>query len=155
MFSNEHIEEEAQKILAKYPTKLAATLPLAYVVQRELGYVSPEGEVWIAEKTEQPAAKVRDTISFYTMYYRQPMGRYVIQVCHTLSCALRGAREIVEHIEQKLNIKAGETTEDGKFSLVKVECLAGCGTAPMIQINDTYYENLTIEDVDRILDSLE
>ncbi|RMH73200.1 MAG: NAD(P)H-dependent oxidoreductase subunit E [Gemmatimonadetes bacterium] len=155
MFPNEHIEAQAQQIMAKYPTKLAATLPLAHLAQTELGYLTPEAMEWIAEKTEQHPSHVKNTVSFYTMFYRQPVGKYVIQVCHTLSCALRGARDVTEHIEQKLGIKAGETTQDGKFTLMKVECLAACGTAPMFQINDTYYENLTLDEVDRILDSLE
>jgi len=92
--------------------------------------------------------------SFYTMFKKEPTGRYLIQVCSTLSCSLMGAQSVVDYLERKLDIKCGGTTPDGKFSLVKVECLASCGTAPVMQINDDYYESLTEEKIDRILESL-
>jgi len=89
------------------------------------------------------------------MFKKKPTGRYLIQVCSTLSCSLMGAEHIVEYLERKLGIKAGETTKDGKFTLMKVECLASCGTAPMMQINDDYYESLTEAKIDEILAGLE
>jgi len=98
--------------------------------------------------------QVMDVVSFYTLYPRQEEGRYVIQVCATLSCALLGAESLVDHLEEKLGIKVGGTTPDKKFTLKKVECLGSCGTAPVMQINDDYYENLTVEKIDDILAKL-
>jgi len=97
------------------------------------------------------AAHVHGAVTFYTMFKQRPSGRYHVQVCTTLSCMLRGSDELLEHIEKKLGIRAGETTPDGKFSLVRVECLGSCGTAPMLQLNDDYHEDLTPEAVDRLL----
>jgi NADH-quinone oxidoreductase subunit E len=93
-------------------------------------------------------------VTFYTMFKQQPSGKYHIQICTTLSCMLRGSDELLKHLEQKLGIKAGQTTPDGKFSIVRVECLGACGYAPMFQLNDDYYENLSLEKVDRLLESL-
>ena len=93
-------------------------------------------------------------VSFYTMFHRKPVGRHVVQVCRTLSCALMGADELFEHLTRKLGVGPGETTSDGRFTLKCVECLASCGTAPVVQINDDYYENLTPAGLDRVLDGL-
>ena len=99
-------------------------------------------------------AHVHGAITFYTMYKQRPMGKYHIQVCTTLSCMLRGSDNLFEHLETKLGIKAGEVTPDGKFSLVRVECLGSCGTAPMFQLNDDFHEDLTLDKVDELLDGL-
>jgi len=145
---------ELNDILKRYPTKRAATLPALHLAQRDFGYISQETIEYIAQLLELTPAEVTDTVTFYTMFYRKPMGKYVVQVCHTLSCSLLGASHIVEYISKKLGIKPGETTEDGKFSLIKVECLGACGTAPVMRINDDYYENLTEEKIDKIFSDL-
>jgi NADH-quinone oxidoreductase E subunit len=108
----------------------------------------------VAEVMELPPTEVASVTSFYTMFNRQPVGENLIQVCTNISCSLLGAEHIVEYIKNKLGIDVGETTPDNKFTLVTVECLGSCGTAPMMQVNDTYYENLTEEKVDRILAEL-
>lgn len=150
---------KAKKLLKeigkRYPDPKAACLPALWLAQEEHGWVSPQACSAVAEELGIPPAHVLGVASFYTMFKKKPTGRYLIQVCSTLSCSLMGARRVVEHLESKLGIKCGETTADGKFTLVKVECLASCGTAPMMQINDDYYESLTEEKIDTILESLE
>jgi NADH-quinone oxidoreductase subunit E len=143
-----------QDTLKRYPTKKAALLPILHQAQKEFGYISQEAVEYVAGLLELTPAEVEGVVTFYTMYFRKQMGKHVIQVCGTLSCSLLGSKHIVEHISKKLNIEPGETTEDDKFSLLKVECLGSCGTAPMMQINEDYYEDLTAEKVDEILDKL-
>ncbi len=145
---------ELEDILSRYPSKRAASIPTLYLVQRDFGYVSDEMVDYIAELLELTPAEMYDVVTFYTMFYRKEMGRYVIQVCHTLSCSLIGAASLVDHIEQKLGIGPGETTVNNKFSLIKVECLGACGTAPIVRINDDYYENMTPEKFDKVIDKL-
>jgi len=108
----------------------------------------------VAEVMDLPPTEVASVASFYTMFNRQPVGENLIQVCTNISCSLLGAEHIVEYLKNKLGIDVGETTPDNKFTLVTVECLGSCGTAPMMQINDTYYENLTEEKIDQILAEL-
>ena len=151
---SEQAKKEFEDILKRYPTKRAALLPVLYLAQREFGHISLRVMEYIAELLDITAADVYDTASFYTMFHLKPIGKYHIQVCHTLSCALMGASNIVDYIKKKLNIEVGETTEDGLFTLSKVECLGSCGTAPVMQINDDYYENLTEEKIDKVLDEL-
>jgi NADH-quinone oxidoreductase subunit E len=147
-------EKKVDAIVARYPHAQAAMLPVLWEVQRHKGWIDAEGEAWIAERLGTSAARVHGCVTFYTMYKQKPSGKYHIQVCTTLSCMLRGSDELVEHLKQKLGIDIGETTADGKFSLVRVECLGSCGTAPMFQLNDDYHEDLTPEKADRILDAL-
>ncbi|MBI5836238.1 MAG: NADH-quinone oxidoreductase subunit NuoE [Candidatus Eisenbacteria bacterium] len=146
--------EECRRIIAKYPRKRSAVLPVLYVAQREFGYVSEEAEALVAKLLDLHAEEVSGVVSFYTMFHRQPVGRYVVEVCRTLSCALMGADDIASHLRKRLGIQPGETTPDGRFTLRNVECLASCGTGPAVQINGVYHENLTIQALDRILDSL-
>lgn len=129
-------------------------LPVLNLAQQEFGYLGEEAIAYVAKLMEQPPARVHGVVSFYTMLNTRPIGRHHIQVCRTLSCALRGAEKITGCIGEKLGIEIGQTTADGRFSLSEVECLASCGTAPMMQINDDYYENLTEEKVMEILESL-
>jgi len=153
MFGPE-FERKVDTVVARYPEPKAALLPVLWLVQRTAGHVSLEAETWVADRLGVSAAHVHGVVSFYTMYKQKPTGRYHIQVCTTLSCMLRGSDDVVAHLERRLGIKPGETTPDGKFSLAKVECLGSCGTAPMLQLNDDYHENLTIEGLDRLLDGL-
>jgi NADH-quinone oxidoreductase subunit E len=144
-------ERRVDEIVAKYPQPKAALLPVLWEVQEAKGSIDLESEEWVASRLGVAASHVHGCVTFYTMYKQKASGRYHIQVCTTLSCMLRGSDELVRHLEGRLGIKTGETTPDGKFSLVRVECLGSCGTAPMFQLNDDYHENLTHDAVDRLL----
>ena len=154
MFGQE-FEDNVDEIIKRYPEPKAALLPVLWEVQNRKGWIDSESERWVARRLGTSPAHVHGAVTFYTMYKQRPMGKYHVQVCTTLSCMLRGSDELLEHLEQKLGIKAGQITDDGKFSLVRVECLASCGTAPMLQLNDDYHEDLTHERVDQLLDGLE
>lgn len=150
-------EETRQLIEAefpKYPDKRSVTLPALRIAQEALGYVSEPAMIDVAEILELTPIQVYEVATFYTQYNIKPVGKYLIQVCKTLSCALVGAESIIDHLKDRLGIGVGETTKDGIFSIRLVECLAACGSAPMMQINNRYYEKLTTEKVDRILDDL-
>ena len=147
-------KQELDRIFARYMTKQAALLPVLYLAQREFGYVSPEAMEYVAGLVDLTPARVYEVATFYTMYNKQPVGKYFIQVCTNISCALRGGTELFAYLSKKLGIGEGQTTKDGRFTLMKVECLGACGNAPMIQINDEYYEDLTPAKVDDILKSL-
>lgn len=146
--------EKVNRLLSRYPTKEAACLPLLHLAQREFGYCSLEAEAYVAKLLDLPAERVHGVSTFYTMYNKKPVGKYHVQVCTNISCSILGAEKIVKYLEKKLGIKAGETTADKKFTLNEVECLGSCGTAPVMQINDDYYEDLTEAKIDGILDGL-
>src|ERR1044072_9407305 len=129
-------------------------LPVLYLAQQEFGYLSPEAIEYVATLMDQPPARVQGVVSFYTMFSTKPIGRHHIQVCRTLSCALRGAEQLTGFLKKTLGIEVGQTTTDGRFTLSEVECLASCGTAPMMQINVDYYENLTEEKIEQILEGM-
>jgi len=141
-------------LLKQYPDKRSAVVPALHLAQEQEGYLSKETVEALAGMLGISAASLMDTVSFYTMFYDNPQGKYVLQVCQTLSCSLAGADAIVDHISRQQQLKVGETTADGKFTLLKVECLGSCGTGPVVQINDDYYENMSIEKVDRVLGKL-
>ncbi|HEX2385269.1 MAG TPA: NADH-quinone oxidoreductase subunit NuoE [Candidatus Binatia bacterium] len=145
---------EFDRIVARYPQKNAAMLPVLYLAQKEFGYISRDVMEYVAEIMDVPVARVLGVVTFYTMFNMKPIGRHHIQVCRTLPCALAGSECITGAIKEKLKINIGETTPDGRFTLSEVECLASCGTAPMMQVNDDYYENLTEKSVGEILDGL-
>ncbi len=143
-----------KELLKQYPDKRSAALPALHLAQEQEGYLAKETINVLARMLDISPASLMDTVSFYTMFYTRPQGKYLLQVCQTLSCSLAGADQVVDYVAQKHQIKVGETTPDGKFTLLKVECLGSCGTAPVVQINDHYYEKLTLDKVDRILDKL-
>jgi NADH-quinone oxidoreductase subunit E len=143
-----------EETVNRYPKKEAAMLPVLYLAQQEFGHLGEEAIAYVAKILEQPPARVHGVVSFYTMLNMKPVGRHHVQVCRTLPCALRGAEKITGFLKQKLGIELGQTTSDKRFTLTEVECLASCGTAPMMQINDDYYENLTEAKVTEILESL-
>jgi NADH-quinone oxidoreductase subunit E len=145
---------EFEDIVARYPQKEAALLPVLYLAQREFGHVGPEAIDYVAQLMGQSAARVYGVVSFYTMFNMKPIGRHHIQVCRTLPCALAGAEKVTSFLKKALGIDCGQTTPDGRFTLSEVECLASCGTVPMMQINDDYYENLTEEKITEILERL-
>lgn len=152
-FSQE-TKQKFQEILLHYPVKTAAVLPAVHLAQEEFGHISEEIIEYLAKFMDMSPVFLKNTISFYTMFKGKETGKYLIQVCHTLSCSLMGAGNIIDYIKEKLNIDVWETTPDKKFTLAKVECLGSCGTAPVMQINDDYYENLTEEKIDEILSRL-
>lgn len=145
---------EMDRHIAKYPIKRSAILPLMFIVQRERRYLDAPGVAFLADKLGLRVTDIWEVATFYSMINTEYVGKYHIQVCRTLSCAILGAKQITEHCAKRLGIKPGETTADGRFSLSEVECLGSCGTAPMLQIGFDYYENLTPERVDEILASL-
>jgi NADH-quinone oxidoreductase E subunit len=152
-FSEKSLKQFSE-IVARYPQKNAAMLPVLYLAQKEFGYISPEVMEYVAHIMDVPVARVLGVVTFYTMFNMKPIGRHHIQVCRTLPCALAGSERITAAIKEKLKVGVGETTPDGRFTLSEVECLASCGTAPMMQVNDDYYENLTEKNVGEILDRL-
>ncbi len=151
---SEATEARFQEILSRYPVRQAAVMPTLWLVQEEFGHISTEAMAYIAERLEMPPAAVAGVVTFYSMYYTRPMGKYHVQVCTNLSCDLLGSDSIVDCLTRRLGIKVGETTADGLFSLSRVECLGSCGTAPMMQINDRFWENLTLERTVQIIDRL-
>ena len=146
---------EYRAILTRYPERRAALMPTLWLAQREFGWLSLPAMEYVAELMELPLAWVTSVASFYTMYWKQPPGRFHLQLCRNLSCALRGAVEIQGAIESRLGIKDGEKTPDGRFSFEEVECLASCGTAPVLQLNnEAYHECLDVARVLALIDRL-
>ena len=152
---SEEKEKTVDRLLARYPTKQAACIPLLHLCQREKGWVDGTVVDYVAQRLELSTAHVKGVVTFYTMFHQHEVAPNVISVCRTLSCDLRGAKTIQEHLEKRLGCRMGHTSPDGKVTLKKAECLAGCGNAPMIQLNDELHEHLTIEALDRLLDQLE
>ena len=146
--------EKVKNILSNYPDKQSATLPLLHLAQSQGGYITMDAINTIANMVDSHPAIVMDCVSFYTMFYTKPQGRHKVQICQTLSCSLNGADDLVDDVVSKYSIKPGETTEDKKFTLLKVECLGSCGTAPVVQINNDYYEGLSREKFDELLETL-
>jgi NADH-quinone oxidoreductase E subunit len=151
----EQSKQEIRRIRDEYPDPQSALLPALFLAQQDHGGWLPEEALdAVAEAMELPATRVAAVASFYTMLNRKPVGKHMIQVCTNLACSLLGAEHLVDHLARRLGIGVGETTADGQFTLLEVECLGSCGTAPMMQIDDAYYENLTVEELDRIIDRL-
>lgn len=138
----------------RYPTRRAVLLPALHLVQHTYNWIPTQAIQEVAEFLEMAPAEALDTASFYEEYWLKPKGKYLLQVCRSLSCEICGSRELTEHLKRKLNIEEFETTPDGKFTLVELECLGACGTAPVALVNDALYENLTSEQFDNILASL-
>jgi NADH-quinone oxidoreductase subunit E len=149
---SEQSKKEILTIRDEYPDGQSALLPALYVAQRDYGGWLPE-EAFdeVAALMDLPPTLVASAATFYTMFNRKPVGRHLIQVCTNISCSLLGAEHLLDYVGQKLGIGVGETTPDGKFTLLEVECLGSCGTAPMMQVDDRYYENLTESRIERIL----
>lgn len=147
-------EREIAAILSRYPTPKAACIPILHACQDQEGYVSDEVIAFVSRRLDLAPAYVQGVVTFYSLFRTRPGGKHQVWVCRTLSCALRGAPSLLHRCEEKLGIHAGETTKDGKVTLHTAECLASCGTGPMMQVDERYYENLSDADVDRILDQL-
>jgi NADH-quinone oxidoreductase subunit E len=153
-FSDEAMQT-VKDIMSRYPEgkQKSAVIPVLHIAQAEFGgWLSPETMDYVASVLNIQPIEVFEVASFYSMFNLHPVGKVVIDVCQTSSCWIMGAEDIIRYIEKKLNIKVGETTKDGMFTLKAVECLGSCGTAPMMQCGASYHENLNYEKVDRILD---
>ncbi len=146
------LRQRMEALAARFPNRLSALVPILYLVQEAYGYVSKEGMELAAEVLGITPAYVASVASFYTMLYREPVGKYVLQVCKTLPCALMGAAEVISSLQEKLGIKPGETTPDRLFTLQTVECLAACHVAPLMMLNDVYKVRLDRTKLDAILD---
>ncbi len=148
---SDEAELRAQQFIARYPQARSAVMPLLYLAQEELGFINQQAVEWVSQKIALPPVQVWEVATFYTMYYKKPVGRYHIQVCRTLPCALQGAKKISQFVHERLGLRPGEVSSDGMWSFEEVECLGSCGTAPMCQINDHFFENLTEEKLDQLL----
>ncbi|MDA8078054.1 MAG: NADH-quinone oxidoreductase subunit NuoE [Nitrospiraceae bacterium] len=150
MFSEAAVRE-IQEIRAKYPTARAALLPAIYVAQREFGWLTPEAYEAVSDLLGVPRAIARGVGTFYAMYRQKPMGRHVVQLCTNVSCMILGAERLVDFLKSRFGLEPGGTTQDGRFSLVIMECIGACGTAPAMLVNDDFYENLTEKSIEEIL----
>jgi len=147
-------QDKIKKILGRYPNKMAACLPLLYVAQEEFGHISPDAMDLVAQTLELPPSHVFGVATFYTMFNKEKVGTYHVQACTNVSCMLCGGYDVLGRLRTKLGIKPGETTKDGLFTLGEVECLAYCGTAPAVQINDEIHELVSPDKVDELIDEL-
>lgn len=138
-------EEIVKKELTRYESKRSAIIPALYQVQKEMGWVSSDAIQYLSGLMDLPQAWIQEVMMFYTMFNQHPVGKHHVQVCTNVSCAMNGGRELADHICKSFDAQYGEVTKDGKFTVSRVECLGSCGTAPMMQVGDAYYENLTPE----------
>ena len=145
---------EVRRLQGLYPERRAALLPVLRMAQDTFGYISLAVEVYVAELFDLAPAHVHEVVTFYTLFFRQPVGRHVISVCHNLSCSLRGAEDIVTYLQERLGVEAGETTPDGRVTLLRVECLCACEAAPMMQVDEEYVGPLDRGTIDRVLEGL-
>jgi NADH-quinone oxidoreductase subunit E len=151
---SESLLEKFDGLTSQYPVKRSALIPMLLATQEEMGYLTAEAVQFISDYLQVPEIEVHEVITFYTMLRRKPVGKYHLQVCTNISCLLLGAEGIFEHISKKLEIREGEISRDNLFSLTEVECLGACSSAPAMQINYDYHENLTREKIDCILEAL-
>ena len=154
LFEDGEGRDRLEKALGRYPTKRAALLPMLNYAQERNGWVSGEAMEEIAGALDVTPAYVHSVASFYTMYNRRPVGRYLIQVCTNISCHLCGGEEVLEAFLEEAGVRLGETSDDGLFTVMEVECLGACGFATVVQVNDEYIEGVTVEEVPEILDEL-
>ena len=150
------LEAEIDELLTHYPQKRSASLMVLHAVQEHCGWISPEATEWIASKLELQPINIYELVTFYPMFRQEPAGKYQIKVCRTLSCALGGSHGLHEHFCHRLGLDQHthgvQTTQDGKFSVEFVECLAGCGAAPVMMCNDDFYEGVSTQKADEILE---
>jgi NADH-quinone oxidoreductase E subunit len=144
------------EVITRYPPdrRRSAVLPALYLAQQQQGYITANAIRHVAELLGITRADVEDVVSFYTMFYRKPVGRYLLQVCRTLSCALNGAERVTEALVDKIGIKPGQTDADATFTLIEVECLGACDRAPVVMVNDAWHECLQPEDAAKLVDDL-
>jgi NADH-quinone oxidoreductase subunit E len=152
---SEKAEARIEEIKRLYPDARSAVMPALYIAQEELGHITQDAIAWVSEKVGIPPVHVMEVATFYTMYYKKPVGKYHFQVCRTLSCAICGSKKLSEYLKNKFNLQPHEVSPDGKWSYEEVECLGSCGTAPVCEINDVYFENLTPEKLEEIVKRIE
>jgi len=145
---------EIDELVGRYPERLGALIPVLFVAQREFGYLTREVFEVVAERLDVPTAQVLNTASFYTLLYKKPVGRHHVQICRNVSCFLRGADALTACLGSRLGLSNGDVSQDKQFSLELVECLAACGGAPVVRINETYHENVTLTAFESLLDGL-
>lgn len=151
---NQETLDFIKKECERYETKRSAIIPCLYEIQRQQGWASPEAIKALAEVTDIPVAQIEEVVTFYTMFNKQPVAKLHVQVCTNISCCMLGGRELSNHICKTFNVKTGEISTDGMVTVSNVECLGSCDTAPMMQINDAYHENLTLESAVQIIKKL-
>jgi len=149
---SEQAKQRMRDLALRYPVARSAIMPALYIAQQEAGYITQEALQAVAETIGLTVDDVESVATFYTMYYQQPPGKKVIKICTSISCYLRGCDTLVSHLEQRLGLKRGETSADGNYTLMTAECLASCGTAPVLQVNDEFVENITLEMADALVD---
>ncbi len=148
---SEKLQRKIDELVLRYPQPLSALMPILRAIQEEKGCVSPPSQLRVAERMAISPAWVAGVVSFYTMLHEKKIGKYHLQICRTLPCALRGCGALREHISRKLQIPVGGTSADSKYTLSSVECIGSCDTAPAVQINDQYFEDLTLAKIDQVL----
>ncbi|MBI3193908.1 MAG: NADH-quinone oxidoreductase subunit NuoE [Ignavibacteriae bacterium] len=153
MLSEENLKK-VEKLKPRFQTTQALTLPVLWMIQQQHGWISSEAMLYVAQLLNVPVSHVYGVVTFYTMYNQKPVGKYHLQVCTNVSCMLNGGEELRDHVCERLGVKLGETTSDSRFTVTEVECLGSCGTAPMMQVNDDYFENISLEQVDELLEKL-
>ncbi len=151
---SEQVKQRMRALASRYPAARSAVMPALHLAQQEEGYITSEGLQAVAEAVGMTVDAVESVATFYTMYYQHPQGKHVIHVCTSISCYLRNCDALVEHLEKRLGIARGETTPDGNITLKTAECLASCGTAPVLQVNGEFVENVTPEKADALLNEL-
>ena len=149
---SEQAKQRMRDLATRYPIARSAVMPALYIAQREEGYITQQALEAVAEALGLTVDDVESVATFYTMYYQHPPGRKVIKVCTSISCYLRGCDTLVSHLEKRIGVKRGETSADGNYTFMTAECLALCGTAPVLQVNNEFVENVTLEMVDALVD---
>lgn len=152
-FTQENLDK-VNAAIKRYPETQAAIMPALWIAQEQNGWISNEVMQEVAKVLEINPQEVLGVVTFYTMYHQKPMGKYHLQVCTNVSCMLRGAYEMYENVKKNLGIENMQVTPDKKFSLEEVECMGSCGTAPMIAVNEDYYENLSLEKLNELIEDL-
>ena len=146
--------KDIQALREKYETNQSALIPALHRAQADQGWLSPKTQSEVADLLELSLQTVAGVVSFYTMFHQKPVGKYLLQVCRNISCSMLGGQTLRKKLEERLGIAEGETTPDGRFTLIEVECLGSCGTAPVVMVNDRYFEGVKPDDVDRLLAEL-
>ena len=155
--SIQHLVAEFDALTARYPEGFASSLVLPCLrrIQADRGFIASDDVDALSTYLGVPRVQIEEVLSFYTQFREEPIGRWHLQVCRNVSCSLRGAERVLEQLSKRLDIAPGETTDDGRFTLSTVECLGSCGTAPVVMVNETYRENMSVESVDALLDELD
>jgi NADH-quinone oxidoreductase subunit E len=151
-----HLIPEFEKLKARFPAGFESSLVLPCVrrIQEDRGYIADEDIAGLVEYLGVPRIQIEEVLSYYTQFRRKPIGRWHLQACRNVTCSMRSAERLIDYLAQRLGVTPGQTTPDGTFTLSTAECLGSCGTAPVVMVNDTYHENMSIEKLDRLLEEL-